>query len=87
MARRRKAQMELPVAAEEAGAVAQVASDAVTESPRMDPPKKWRVARTTKVSLFGQLTTLQEGDVVTVAGYGALGVKRIAEQVELVPVE
>lgn len=86
MARKRKTQMELPVATLlDTGA--QVDGEALATGPEQTAPTRWRVAQTTKVSLFGQLTTLQAGDVVSVASYGVVGMLRIAEQVALEPVE
>jgi hypothetical protein len=48
--------------------------------------QRWRVAREAIVSLFGHMTTMQAGKIVSAAEYGPDGLKRIADQVELVPV-
>lgn len=87
MARRRKAQLELPTVGADAAVGTQVTSDATAVGPVNTAPTAWRVARTAQVSLFGQLTTVHEGDVVSAAGYGSLGLRRLGEQVELIPVE
>lgn len=50
-------------------------------------PTKWMVLEDTVVSLFGQMTTLPAGTVVSAASYGPIGIKRIMEQgVALEPV-
>ncbi len=50
-------------------------------------PTKWVVLEDAVVSLFGQVTTLPAGTVVSAASYGPTGIKRIMEQdVALAPV-
>ncbi len=50
-------------------------------------PTKWIVLEDAVVSLFGQVTTLPAGTVVSAASYGPTGIKRIMEQdVALAPV-
>lgn len=49
---------------------------------------KWLVLEDRTVSLFGQMTLLPAGTVVSAASYGPAGIKRIMEQgVELAPLE
>lgn len=43
-------------------------------------PTKWLVLEDQTVSLFGQMTLLPAGTVVSVASYGPSGIKRIMEQ-------
>lgn len=43
-------------------------------------PTKWLVLEDQTVSLFGQVTTLPAGTVVSAASYGPAGIKRIMEQ-------
>lgn len=43
-------------------------------------PTKWLVLEDQVVSLFGQMTTLPAGTVVSVGSYGPVGIKRIMEQ-------
>lgn len=88
MARKRKAQLELEMVAGGTAAVeAQVLDDVLPVAP-VDVPQvtAWRVVKTTRISLYGQMTTLAAGSSVTVASYGRAGIARIAAQVELVPV-
>jgi hypothetical protein len=48
--------------------------------------QRWRVTRAKRVSLFGCLTTLREGDIISAATYGEQAFSRLLEQgVELVP--
>ena len=50
-------------------------------------PIKWVVLEDAVVSLFGQMTTLPAGTLVSAASYGPIGIKRIMEQgVALEPV-
>lgn len=50
-------------------------------------PSAWVVLEDTVVSLFGQMTTLPAGTLVSAASYGPIGIKRIMEQgVALEPV-
>lgn len=50
-------------------------------------PTKWVVLEDQRVSLFGQVTLLPAGTVVSAASYGPVGIKRIMEQgVQLEPV-
>ena len=50
-------------------------------------PTKWVVLADQVVSLFGQVTLLPAGTVVSAASYGPVGIKRIMEQgVQLEPV-
>lgn len=86
MARKRKTQQELPLAAADAvEASAAVSSDAPATSPQVAPVRAWRVVKDTRVSLFGHLTWLTAGTRVTAAEYGPDGLARIAAQVELAP--
>lgn len=85
MARRRKQDASptlLDVAPDAGGAPVVEAPVA----PVVVPVTTWRVTRTVKVSLFGQLTTLSEGKLVSIKGYGLDGIERIRKQVELEPV-
>ena len=43
-------------------------------------PTKWLVLEDQTVSLFGQMTLLPAGTVVSAASYGPNGIKRIMEQ-------
>lgn len=50
-------------------------------------PTAWKVAATARVSLFGQLTTLPAGTIVSVREYSVQGIKRLHDQgVKLEPV-
>lgn len=50
-------------------------------------PTKWVVLEDQMVSLFGQMTLLPAGTLVSAASYGPVGIKRIMEQgVQLEPV-
>ena len=50
-------------------------------------PTKWVVLEDQMVSLFGQMTLLPAGTLVSAASYGPSGIKRIMEQgVQLEPV-
>lgn len=50
-------------------------------------PTKWKVLEDKTVSLFGQVTLLPAGTVVSAASYGPIGLRRIMEQgVALEPV-
>jgi hypothetical protein len=42
-------------------------------------PPKFRVKTTTKVSWYGQVTTLRKGEIVDQAGYGAEGIARLRD--------
>lgn len=87
MARRRKAQMELEVAAPEgAAAAAQVLEAPLLHAQELKPVTAWTVARTGRVSLSGQLTTLAAGTRVTLAEYGPAGIRSLQAQLELSPV-
>lgn len=44
------------------------------------PPSKWLVLEDCRVSLFGQITTLPEGTIVSIGSYGHEGVRRMLEQ-------
>jgi hypothetical protein len=43
-------------------------------------PAKWVVVEDCRVSLFGQITTLPAGTIVSLASYGHEGVRRMLEQ-------
>ncbi len=43
-------------------------------------PSKWVVVEDCRVSLFGQITTLPAGTIVSIGSYGHEGVRRILEQ-------
>jgi len=43
-------------------------------------PSKWLVLQDQVVSLFGQMTNLPAGTIVSIGSYGPIGVKRIMEQ-------
>lgn len=59
----------------------------VEESAPVAAPTKWVVLEDAEVSLFGQMTVLPAGTVVSAASYGPNGIKRIMEQkVALAPV-
>ena len=85
MARKRKTQTEATDALL-LGDAAPVVGDAVASASAIPAARAWRVVRETKVSLFGHMTTLPEGCVVTAAEYGPDGIERIAAQAELVSV-
>lgn len=94
MARRRKEQASLDMV--EAVDAAEVTSGSVEEQEGApvetrivaehleDQPTKaptqWVVLEDTVVSLFGQMTTLSAGTVVSARSYGPEGVKRILQQ-------
>lgn len=74
----------------EAGSVAEQEDAPVYEEAAPAPianPTKWVVLEDQRVSLFGQVTLLPAGTVVSAASYGPVGIKRIMEQgVQLEPV-
>lgn len=74
----------------EAGSVAEQEGAPVYEEEAPTPianPTKWVVLEDQMVSLFGQMTLLPAGTVVSAASYGPVGIKRIMEQgVQLEPV-
>lgn len=74
----------------EAGSVAEQEAAPVCEEASPAPianPTKWVVLEDQRVSLFGQMTLLPAGTVVSAASYGPVGIKRIMEQgVQLEPV-
>ena len=74
----------------EAGSVAEQEGAPVYEAAAPAPianPTKWVVLEDQRVSLFGQVTLLPAGTVVSAASYGPVGIKRIMEQgVQLEPV-
>lgn len=94
MGRRRKEQasldtleaVEAPVlAAEEIEALNEVAAQEEApaieeETPPITNPTQWVVLEEKVVSLFGQMTTLSVGTVVSARSYGPEGVKRILQQ-------
>lgn len=91
MARKRKDD-NAPVAAvpveEQAAAVEAVPAPAI-EAPVVSAPSasQWRVGETKRVALFGHMTTITKGDVVSVNEYGPEGIERLREQgVALEPV-
>lgn len=93
MARRRKEVATLDtveaVEAEPVIAAAQIeeAPAAAAVEPAPAAPAKWVVLEDKVVSLFGQVTTLPAGTLVSAASYGPIGLKRIMEQgVKLEPV-
>ena len=94
MARRRKDQASLDVqeaieASSVDAAVEPVMEDVVEAAPPapVAAPTKWMVMEDTVVSLFGQMTTMPAGTVISAASYGPSGIKRIMEQkVALEPV-
>ena len=49
------------------------------EVPPASASKKYRVARTTTISLFGNITKLNEGDIVSESSYGPDIMARILE--------
>ncbi len=63
-------------------------TEAVDEAP--EPARKatrWVVPVDTRVSVFGQITNLPEGTVVSAADYGDVGMLRLHEQIpDLIPV-
>lgn len=62
-------------------------SVAAQEGAPVAAPTKWRVKEDRTVSLFGQITLLPAGTVVSAASYGPAGLRRIMEQgVTLEPV-
>lgn len=74
----------------EAGSVAEQEGAPAYEEAAPAPianPTKWVVLEDQRVSLFGQMTLLPAGTVVSAASYGPVGIKRIMEQgVQLEPV-
>jgi hypothetical protein len=54
-------------------------SDAPMEVPPPSALKKYRVARTTTISLNGSITKLNEGDIVSESSYGPDLMQRILE--------
>ena len=74
----------------EAGSVAEQEGAPVFEEEASAPianPTKWVVLEDQMVSLFGQMTLLPAGTLVSAASYGPVGIKRIMEQgVQLEPV-
>lgn len=56
-------------------------------APAQPAASKWRVGETKQVSMFGHMTTITQGDVVSVSEYGPEGIARLREQgVALEPV-
>lgn len=55
-------------------------SDVAKEVAPVAKPTKWVVLEDKTVSLFGQVTLLPAGTVVSAASYGPIGLKRIMEQ-------
>jgi hypothetical protein len=53
--------------------------DAPMEVPPPAASKKYRVTRTTTISLGGSITKLNDGDVVSESSFGPLHMKRILE--------
>lgn len=51
-----------------------------SEAPAAPVVARWQVAATKRVSLFGQLTTLSRGSIVSVAEYGPQAIERLREQ-------
>ena len=73
----------------EAGSIEeQEVAPVVEEAPApIANPTKWVVLEDQMVSLFGQMTLLPAGTLVSAASYGPVGIKRIMEQgVQLEPV-
>lgn len=59
----------------------------VAELKKLMTPTKWMVLEDQMVSLFGHMTLLPAGTVISAASYGPTGIKRIMEQgVQLAPV-
>ena len=102
MARKRKVEQDAPaVDAEEldasleaqpevvSGSVEEQEGAPVVEDAAPAPvPTKWVVMEEQRVSLFGQITTLPAGTIVSVASYGPEGMRRLIEQqVQLAPLE
>ena len=61
---------------------------ALKDAPEVPPPpppppevktKKYRVKNRTTVSLFGQIVVLPEGDIISAASYGDIGMQRIID--------
>jgi hypothetical protein len=50
------------------------------EPPTAQTAKRYRVAHTTTISLHGQMTKLQVGDVISEASYGPAGMRSILGQ-------
>lgn len=94
MARKRKEVEQEVIAAEEVVEIVAVPEEAQSVEPvEVAPesveaqegapevmPTKWLVLGDHRVSLFGQITTLPAGTVVTLASYGHEGMRRILEQ-------
>lgn len=91
MARKRKDDNATvaPAPVEEQAAAVEAAPAPAIEAPAVSAPPvmQWRVGETKRVALFGHLTTLTKGDVVSVGEYGPEGIERLREQgVALEPV-
>lgn len=67
-------------AAEEAPVEVETESVEAEEGAPAIVPTKWIVLEDQVVSLFGQMTTLPAGTVVSARSYGPEGVRRIMEQ-------
>lgn len=66
---------------------AAAAGEGQPTAPKPPLATRWRVVETRKISWFGQITTINAGDVIGLSGYGADGIARIVEQgVKLDPI-
>lgn len=74
------AELSFPSSVEEVVVDSVPAEESVTAAPTVSNPTKWVVLEDQVVSLFGQMTTLPAGTIVSIGSYGPIGVKRIMEQ-------
>ncbi len=72
-------EIDAEVLADEAPSESHIVAEYHEEVP-VKAPTKWIVLEDQNVSLFGQVTLLPAGTVVSAASYGASGIKRIMEQ-------
>jgi hypothetical protein len=72
-------EIEAEILADSAPAESHSAAEYHEEVP-VKAPTKWVVLEDQNVSLFGQVTLLPAGTVVSAASYGPAGIKRIMEQ-------
>lgn len=94
---RKRREQQVEMAVEAAVSPVEAALPEIPETPEVSAsdeqapapvqPTAWKVGATVRVSLFGQLTTIHAGTVVSVPEYGAQGIARLREQgVQLEPV-
>lgn len=87
MGRRKKIESpQLLDAAASGASVAEPVPAAQSVAPALPVVKVWRVKTEAIVSLFGHVTTLPAGSLVSAALYGPDGLARIRAQADLEPV-